>query len=127
MPSSPPLTFTASWWSMRPRSTMRSRSPARRPTWRLAARPSSGPASTSAARPLQNFREKRARAFLLRIAQDVPRLASLDDDAAVHEDQAVADFAGEAHFMGDDHHRHAVRRKTSHDVEHVADELRVQG
>ncbi len=53
--------------------------------------------------------------------------ALLDDHPAVHEDQPVGDLAGEAHLVGDDHHRHALRGEVLHDAEHVADELGVEG
>ena len=53
-------------------------------------------------------REERLGALVLRVADDVLRRALLDDDAAVHEDDAVGDLAGEAHLVGDDDHRHAL-------------------
>ena len=53
--------------------------------------------------------------------------ALLDDVAAVHEDHAVGDLAGEGHLVGDDEHRHALAGQPAHDREDVTDELGVEG
>src|SRR3954467_3301909 len=63
---------------------------------------------------------------LLRVVDDGLWVAGLDDDATVHEDDGVPDLAGEAHLVGHDDHRHAVVGQPAHDVEHLADELRVE-
>ena len=55
------------------------------------------------------------------------RCALLDDVATVHEDDAVCDLTGEADLMGDDDHRHAVRRQLLHDGQYLADHFRVEG
>jgi len=47
--------------------------------------------------------------------------------AEVHELELVGDLAGQAHLVGDDDHRHALLRDHPHDVEHLADEFRVEG
>ena len=52
--------------------------------------------------------------------------ALLDDDAAVHEDDAVRDVAGEAHLVRDHEHRHAALGQVLHDVEDAAHELGVE-
>ena len=52
--------------------------------------------------------------------------ALLDDDAGIHEDDAVGDLAGEAHLVGDHDHRHAALGEVAHDLEHLADQLRVE-
>ena len=53
--------------------------------------------------------------------------ALLDDHALVHEEDAVADLAGEAHLVGDDHHRHAALRERAHHLEDVLHQLGVEG
>src|ERR1041384_7708859 len=50
--------------------------------------------------------QERPRALLARPAEDVLRTALLDDAAAVHEEHAIADLAGEVQLVGDDDHRH---------------------
>ena len=57
-----------------------------------------------------------------------PRAGAPDStiDAVVHEDERVADLAGEADLVGDHDHRHAVGGQLAHHVEHLADELRVE-
>ena len=52
--------------------------------------------------------------------------ALLDDHAAVHEHEVVADLAREAHLVGHDHHRHALGGEVLHHREHVPDELGVE-
>ena len=54
------------------------------------------------------------------------RAALLDDHAVVHEDDPVADVAGEAHLVGDDDHRHPLRGQLAHHVEHLLDQLGVE-
>ena len=54
------------------------------------------------------------------------RVAGLDDHAAVHEHQLVADLAGEADLVRHDDHRHAVDGEVAHHLEHLADQLRVE-
>src|SRR6476469_950989 len=50
--------------------------------------------------------------------------AFFDDEPLVHEDDAVGHVARERHFVRDDDHRHAVRRrKLSHHGQHFADQL----
>ena len=51
---------------------------------------------------------------------------AFDHDALVHEDHLVADLAGEAELVGDHHHGHPGLGQGLHDVEHLADELRVE-
>src|SRR5262249_53144238 len=75
---------------------------------------------------LQHLGEERLRSLLLRIGEHLARWAGFDDDAAVHEHHLVGDFAGEAHLVGHDDHRHAVDRELPHHVEHLADQLRVE-
>ena len=63
---------------------------------------------------------------LLRVVEDLGRRPLLDDDAAVHEDDARRDVAREAHLVGDDEHRHAALGEVLHDVEDAAHELGVE-
>ena len=58
--------------------------------------------------------------------KELLRRAGFDDLAVVHEEHIVAHLAGKAHLVRDDHHRHAVGGQLAHDVEHLADHLRVQ-
>ena len=51
----------------------------------------------------------------------------LEDPALVEERHPVGDLAGEAHLVGDHHHRHVqVGGERLHDREHLAGELRVE-
>ena len=58
---------------------------------------------------------------------DLLRCALLDDVAAVHEDDAVCNFTGEADLVGDDDHRHAIRGQLLHNRQYLADHFRVEG
>ena len=49
-----------------------------------------------------------------------------DEVAVVHVHDPVGDVAAEAHLVADDDHRHALRGEVLHDLEHLADELRVE-
>src|SRR6202035_1318479 len=50
----------------------------------------------------------------------------LDDPAVIEKYDFVGGVLGEAHFMGDNHHCHAVLRKVFHYGEHLADQFRVE-
>ena len=52
--------------------------------------------------------EEGAQAIATRVADNVLRGTFFDDDAAIHEDDAVGRLAREHHLVGDDDHRHAV-------------------
>src|SRR4051812_8440561 len=91
--------------------------------------PSVPPAPGSPAEPgrrLHHLRQEGPGALLLRVGQDLLGIAGLDHEALVHEDERVAYLPGEAHLVGHHHHGHALGRQAAHDVEHLADELRVQ-
>ena len=47
------------------------------------------------------------RVFVLRIGEDLGRLARLDDAAALHHRDVAGDLAHDAEVMGDEQHRHA--------------------
>ncbi len=49
-----------------------------------------------------------------------------NDRSTIHEHERVANLAGEAHLVCHHDHRHAVRGEASHDIEHLADELRIE-
>src|SRR5215217_4202814 len=70
--------------------------------------------------------EEGAGAGVLGAADHLGGDALLHDHALVHEDDPVGDLAGEAHFVGDDQHGHALDGQLAHDGEHVADQLWVQ-
>ena len=61
------------------------------------------------------------------LVDDLLRRALLDDHPLVHEDHLVGDVPGEAHLVGDHEHRHPLLRQLAHHVEHVLDQLRVEG
>src|ERR1700716_4482725 len=66
----------------------------------------------------QDLRQEFLRAVAARAAEEIGLERIFDDFALVHEDDAMRDFAGEAHFMGHDHHGHALAGVVDHDVEH---------
>jgi hypothetical protein len=57
----------------------------------------------------ENLGEEQLGAVLGRILEEVLGGADLDDLAVGHEHHAVGDLAGEAHLVGHDDHRHALR------------------
>ena len=58
--------------------------------------------------------------------EDVVRLPLFQDFPFVDEEDAVGDFPGKAHFVGDDGHGHAVFGQILDDVQYFADHFRVQ-
>src|SRR5688572_7314942 len=56
----------------------------------------------------QYFLQERLGALLLGRGQDLSGVAAFDDQAFVHEQQGVGDLAGEADFVGDHDHGHAL-------------------
>jgi hypothetical protein len=70
--------------------------------------------------------EEASGALVLRVDEHRLRWPLLDDDPGVHEDDPVRDLPGEAHLVGDDHHRHPLAGEVAHDLEHLADELRIE-
>jgi len=57
------------------------------------------------------------------VAEEIVPLAVVDDIAAVHEDDAVADLLGKSHLVRDDHHRHACLCHQDHHVQNLAHHL----
>ena len=76
---------------------------------------------------IQHRPQKRLRALILRVFKHLRRRAFLDDVAVRHEQHAVAYFLRKAHFVRHAQHRHALGRKVFHDVQHLANQLRVKG
>ncbi len=74
----------------------------------------------------ENLGQELPRALVLRRAEKLLRRRRFDDFSLVHHHHAVGHFAGKAHFVGDDHHGHAVARERFHDVEHFADQFGVE-
>jgi hypothetical protein len=65
---------------------------------------------------------------VLRCLEDLPRRTLLDDHALVEEDHPIRDRPRESHLVGDADHRHAgVSGQRLHDIEHLADHLRIEG
>jgi hypothetical protein len=76
---------------------------------------------------VEDLREVQLRPVLPRGVEDLRRRALLHDDAVIEEDHPVRDRAREAHLVGDAEHRHARLGELAHDVEDLADHLRVEG
>ena len=66
------------------------------------------------------------RAVALGVIEHLIGRALLDDNAAVHEDDAIGHVAGEAHLVRDHDHRHAAARELLHDTQDIAHELGVE-
>ena len=62
----------------------------------------------------------------LRVFKEFMRLALLADDAVGHIHDVAGDIAREGHFMRDDDHRQALFGQAAHDIEHLADHLRIE-
>ena len=58
--------------------------------------------------------------------ENLLRRTLLDELTICHEDHAVAHLTGEAHLMGDADHRHALMCELLHNLEYLADHLRVE-
>ena len=54
-------------------------------------------------------------------------VALLDDDTAVHEEDAVRSVAGKLHLVRDDDHRRLVLGQLAQDAQHLAGQLGVKG
>ena len=61
-----------------------------------------------------------------RIFEKLLRRFLFTNHAAVDKYHAVCHFARKAHFVGHNHHRHALLRELFHNVEHLAHHLRVK-
>src|SRR6266540_532469 len=61
-----------------------------------------------------------------RVGEELLRCGLFEDPATVHEDHPVRRRPGEPHLVADHHHRHPGRGQVAHDVQDLADHLRVQ-
>jgi len=84
-------------------------------------------AAQQASEVSENLAEEELGSIFGGVGEEVFGCADFDDLAALHEDDAVGDLAGEAHFMGHNHHGHTGTGKLLHDVEYFLDHFRVQG
>ena len=66
-------------------------------------------------------------AVVLGVEEDLARRALLDEVAVVHVHDAVGHVAAEAHLVADHDHGHAALGELPHDLEHLADQLGVEG
>ncbi len=60
------------------------------------------------------------------LVEHAARRAFVDDAAFVDESDAAGDMGGEAHFVGDDEHRHAFGREALHHLQDFADQLGIE-
>src|SRR6266508_2586726 len=74
----------------------------------------------------EDLGEEVAGALRLRLAEELGGWRHLHDAPLVHEDDSAGGGAGEAHLMGDHHHRHPALGQLDHDVEDLLDHLRVE-
>ncbi len=63
---------------------------------------------------------------VLRVEEDLARRSLLYEVALIHVHHAVGDVAAETHLVTHHDHRHAAGGEVLHDLEHLADEFRVQ-
>ena len=64
----------------------------------------------------QNLRQEILRPVRLRVVEEVVRVVLLDDLALIHEDHAIGNGLGEAHFVGDADHGDALIGHGDHDI-----------
>ena len=64
--------------------------------------------------------------LMLWFAEYSARRSLFDDMTPINEHDAVCNLAREAHFMSDDHHRHALISQRPHHGQDLADEFRVE-
>lgn len=76
--------------------------------------------------PGQNPLQEPSGAGFFRIAENILRRTFFHDDALVHEDDPVGHFLGEGHLMRDDDHCGAFLGQFSDDLQHFADQFRIQ-
>src|SRR3546814_18376496 len=62
----------------------------------------------------------------LRRTEKLGWLGRFHDFSAVHENNAVSDFFGEPHFVGNANHGHAVLSKLNHCIKKLFDHFRIQ-
>lgn len=64
---------------------------------------------------------------MIRLAQNLVRIASFHDDAIRHEDRFVRYFPGERYLVRYHQHRYSGIRHLLHHGQHFADQLWIQG
>lgn len=74
----------------------------------------------------RELRQKRARAFVLRVVDDIFGLALLHDHAACHKDHAVGHAAGKGHLMCHDEHGHLFFGERLDHTQDISGQLRVK-
>ena len=70
--------------------------------------------------------EKLAQPIGLRSCQNLGGMALFDNDAAVHEDDAIGDFSSEADFVCDEQHRPFLGGKLADHAKNLSDQFRVE-
>ena len=70
---------------------------------------------------LENLLQEILQSGVTGVTKDLFRSAFLDDFAVSHEQHAVTNFTGEAHFVGNNHHGHATLCQFLHNVQNFAD------
>src|SRR5579884_3317920 len=73
------------------------------------------------------LREQGAQALRARIAEHLSRGAHLHDPTALHEDASVGHLAREPQLVRHHHHGHSLACQLPDDLQHLADELGVEG
>ena len=74
----------------------------------------------------RELRQKRARALVLRVVDDIFGLALFHNDAACHKDHAVGHAAGKGHLMRHDEHGHLFFGERLDHAQDVAGQFRVK-
>src|ERR1700694_198092 len=88
-----------------------------------------GSALTRASTPvsmLQYLGQEQLRAFRARLAEEIVFARVFNNTSLVHEYDAMRDFAREAHFVRDHHHRHAFFGERHHHIEDLVDHFRIE-
>ena len=66
-------------------------------------------------------------ALALWIGENILGCTLFGDHAAIEEHDTVAHLTGKAHFVGDDHHGHALQCQALHNFQHLAHHFGVEG
>ncbi len=95
---------------------------------KAASTPGSGRKARSRIKTLvmQDLAEEQLGALVLGMREEFLRLVHFHDLPRVHEDDAVGDLAGKAHFVSDANHGHAFLGEADHGVEHLFHHFRVE-
>jgi len=81
----------------------------------------------SAWQPLQNLLQEFLRTWMGGVGKKLRGCGHFQDLAAVHEHDAIGHFPGKPHLVRHADHGHTLAGKGGHDVEHLADHLRIKG